>query len=61
MGASPSWQELPVTWQCGRRPGGRDLQLLKASVRRCHAQAAPLMASSTAGCSVGSLRVAGAN
>lgn len=46
------------TW--GQRPGDRDLQLPRAAPRRCRrAWAVPLMASNTAGCSVGSLRVAG--
>ena len=54
--ASPSWQ----TRQWGRRPGDRDLQLPRAAARRCHhAWAAPLIASNAAGCSAGSLRVAG--
>lgn len=41
-------------------PGDRDLQLPRAAARRCRrAQAVPLITSNTAGCSVGSLRVAG--
>ena len=46
--------------QWGHRPGDRDLQLARAAARRCRRpQAVPLIASNTAGGSVGSLRVAG--
>lgn len=49
-----------VTRQWGQGPGDRDVQLPQAAARRCrHAWAVPLIASNTAGCSVGSLRVAG--
>lgn len=49
-----------MTQQWGQRPGDRDLQLPRAAARRRrHARAVPLIAFNTAGCSVGSLRVAG--
>lgn len=49
-----------MTRQWGQGPGDRDLLLPRAAARRCRrAQAVPLTISNTAGCSVGSLRVAG--